>query len=514
MSFWSKQDYDSEWKGKYFKLLSEQETAERQTQDNEELLCKAILRLTLVAKGFSKQLDPHLIRINKTVKSGLKSTQLKFELENLTKTALSLEDNELLLPKTELLIEYLMRQYSDEKSVEELQGIQRKLESQGFKSVDELFFALAAATESAPVQELTKTEVATNAEDGIKTELLSRQLLLLLEDADIPFEFEDIAEQLKARLQNPVSPSSFKVLLNDYVSLLVKVKNHIQSEQKDIKQFLSELTEQLTELGLKASGASDTTRQSHLHRNELDRFVSAQMQALQDSSAQATTLEPLKQLISTRIASITKEIQQHRENEELARKKSEQELNELTQKITQMEAESTDLKMKLSIALDKALRDPLTGLGNRMAYDNRLETEIVRWQRNKSPLTLMIWDIDHFKQINDTLGHKAGDKTLKIIAKLLSENCRHLDFLSRFGGEEFTMLLPDTDQDSALILANKLRLIIEKTRFNSGNGIITITLSCGISQFREGDTAESVFDRADKALYQAKQSGRNRCLIG
>lgn len=179
-----------------------------------------------------------------------------------------------------------------------------------------------------------------------------------------------------------------------------------------------------------------------------------------------------------------------------------------------MESESSDLKLKLSIALDRALRDPLTGLGNRMAYDNRLDLEITRWQRHKSPLTLIIWDIDHFKKINDTLGHKAGDKTLKIIAKLLSENCRHLDFLSRFGGEEFTMLLPETDQESALTLANKLRKIIEKTRFNSGNGFLTITLSCGISQFREGDTAESIFDRADKALYQAKQMGRNRCMAG
>ncbi|WP_341327345.1 GGDEF domain-containing protein [Methylotuvimicrobium sp. KM2] len=511
MVAWSRKDFDSEWKGKYFKLLHEQETADKQTQENEVLLCKTIARLTLAAKGLNHQLDPFLMRIHKTVKSGLKSAQLKIELEGLTKFSFNIGDSEMSAFNAVLLFDYLLKLYTDDKTVKVLKVLQQKFENGEFKTNDELFLALVNATEP---QSIESSAALSGHADKIKTEILSQQLLLLLEDIEIPFEFEESTERLKSRLQNQSSASSFKQLLNDYVSLLVKIKNHIQSEQKDIKDFLSELTEQLTELGLQAIGANDANRQTQINRNELDRFVSTQMQELQDSSAKATTLEPLKQLIGTRIALINKEILHHRENEERARQKTERQLNELTDKIKRMESESSDLKLKLSIALDRALRDPLTGLGNRMAYDNRLELEITRWNRHKSPLTLIIWDIDHFKNINDTLGHKAGDKTLKIIAKLLSENCRHLDFLSRFGGEEFTMLLPETDQESALTLANKLRKIIEKTRFNSGNGFLTITLSCGISQFREGDTAESIFDRADKALYQAKQMGRNRCMAG
>lgn len=510
MVAWSKSDYDSEWKGKYFKLLQEQETAERQTQDNEALLCKTIVRLTLAAKGFSHRLDPYLMRINQAVKSELNNEQLKNALENLTTASSSIAESGSNISDAALLFDYLFKLHTDESTVDALERIRQQYETVGYPSGDAFLLALVNAT---ALQPLDPHSTESDQADKIQIAILSQELLSILEDIEIPFELEDSAAHLKERLKNQASASSFKQLLNEYVSFLVEIKNHIQSEQRDIKDFLSELTEQLIELSVQAVGANNTSRQTHISRNELDRFVSAQMQDLQDSSSRATSLEPLKQLIGTRIASINKEILQHRENEKKARQATEHQLNELTEKIRRMESETTDLKSKLSIALDKALRDPLTGLGNRSAYDNRLEIEMARWHRHKSPLTLIIWDIDHFKKINDTLGHKAGDKTLKIIAKLLNQNCRNLDFISRFGGEEFTMLLPETDQDSALVLANKLRQIIENARFNSGKGIVRITVSCGISQFRDGDLPESVFERADKALYQAKQMGRNRCLI-
>jgi diguanylate cyclase len=123
-------------------------------------------------------------------------------------------------------------------------------------------------------------------------------------------------------------------------------------------------------------------------------------------------------------------------------------------------------------------------------------------------------DVDHFKIINDTFGHKAGDKVLLLIARQLSVHSRETDFISRFGGEEFTMLLPNTNKESALILANQLRTTIEKTGFNSNGNAVVVTISCGIAEFFVGDDDETVFERADKALYQAKQHGRNQCCLG
>ena len=491
MSVRSYQGYDNKWKEKYLQLLDEHKIKGKQTRANEELLCKTVIRLTLAAKGINKELDPYLERIHQSVKSNLTDTQLQTDLDELAKAAQQFGRKNTAAKEdgSSLLFDYLIKQYTDATTVQTIRSLQKQYQNNVFGSTDDLITSLLDAT-SAPhsTAPLSQSDAANQSKELIEAKIVSDQLLLLLDNLIIPFEFEEKVEQLKIRLQNHHSSASLEPLLNDYVGLLVHIKKHILSEQQDIENFLSQITEQLTELGLQAYGATAAAHQSSLNRKKLDQYVSAQMKELQQSSDRA--------------------------DEEKQRLQTQRQLNELSAKIKQMESESSDLKSKLAMAHDRALRDPLTGLANRAAYDDRLEIELSRQKRYQSPLSLVICDIDNFKNINDTFGHKAGDKTLKIISQLLTKNCRRLDFLSRFGGEEFTLLLPNTDKESALKFANKLRLIIEKTRFNYSNKSIAITISCGISEFREGDSPESVFERADQALYYAKNSGRNRCLLG
>ena len=125
---------------------------------------------------------------------------------------------------------------------------------------------------------------------------------------------------------------------------------------------------------------------------------------------------------------------------------------------------------------------------------------------------MAVWDIDLFKEVNDTYGHKVGDKILMAVAKLLEERMRETDFIARYGGEEFVMFLPGTNEDDALVLTDALREKIANCKFNHDGQIIRITMSCGISNFRENDDHESMFERADKALYAAKDKGRNQCM--
>lgn len=139
--------------------------------------------------------------------------------------------------------------------------------------------------------------------------------------------------------------------------------------------------------------------------------------------------------------------------------------------------------------------------------------EANRWQRYQAPLSLVIWDIDFFKRINDNYGHKAGDKTLCLVGQLMVNNCRSSDFIARYGGEEFVMLLPNTDATKALEMAQKIKDLVENSGFNYNGESINLTLSCGISDFSGEDQHDEVFVRADQALYQAKQAGRNRCFI-
>ena len=157
----------------------------------------------------------------------------------------------------------------------------------------------------------------------------------------------------------------------------------------------------------------------------------------------------------------------------------------------------------------KLLYDALTGVYSRMAYDERIQQELARWTRYETPFSYVILDIDLFKRINDTYGHNAGDKALKIIAQLMTTYVRQSDYVFRIGGEEFVLLLTNTAQNDAGKLVEKMRKGIAASSFHFKGEPVTLTLSAGITETRNGDDVESIYERADKALYKAKNSGRD-----
>lgn len=520
MSFFSKAADQDKWKDKYLNLLDEQEQAELSFKkseatykENEDLLCKTIIRLTIATTGLDPLLDPHLLGIRDQLKSSINSDALKDELEKFTDSVAQIKHvpPQNRLEGTELLFNFLLQQYTTEKQQNALKQLKETAETVKFQTANQLFIAILEAIESDSDIDISKSN---NLSNFIDIKIVSQQLLLLLEGIEIPSIFDQQAQTAKQLLAtNNQSTATFEAILDKSFKLLLKIKQHSQSEQQDIDKFLSHITEQLAALDVSVMGASTAAQKSAENRTRLDQSVSEQMQQLQLSSTNATKLEPLKGIINSRLASIAKEIQEHTQKEAIQRQKTQQQLDDLVDKIKDMESESCELKSKLKIANNQALRDTLTGLPNRNAYNDRLENEMARWKRYHSPLSLIVWDIDHFKNINDSYGHKAGDKVLLLIAKQLSEHSRATDFISRFGGEEFTMLLPNTDSQSALILANQLRQIVEKTGFNASGASVTITISCGITEFMPNDTDETAFERADQALYQAKEQGRNRCCV-
>ena len=159
--------------------------------------------------------------------------------------------------------------------------------------------------------------------------------------------------------------------------------------------------------------------------------------------------------------------------------------------------------------------DELTGLHNRRFYDQKIQAEYRRSRRNLTPLSLVLIDIDHFKAVNDTYGHLAGDKCLVWLAEIIKQSLkRSTDKAFRYGGEEFCLILADTDPKGALLLAEKLRLLVNQQVFHYQEIEITLTISCGISTYQQEKdiTPEQIFSEADKALYQAKHNGRNQSV--
>jgi diguanylate cyclase (GGDEF)-like protein len=159
-----------------------------------------------------------------------------------------------------------------------------------------------------------------------------------------------------------------------------------------------------------------------------------------------------------------------------------------------------------------ALQDALTGLNNRAAFDASLAREVDLSQRQHSPLSLIILDIDHFKTVNDSYGHSAGDLALKTLAESLTHSLRRSDIAFRYGGEEFSLILSNTDKEAAHVVAERIRTAITQLRCDDGTRSFGMTISLGVTELQQGENAASLFDRADQALYQAKHTGRNKTI--
>lgn len=154
--------------------------------------------------------------------------------------------------------------------------------------------------------------------------------------------------------------------------------------------------------------------------------------------------------------------------------------------------------------------DKLTGLYNRSRLDTFLQHEIERQQRNQSPLTLVLCDIDHFKRINDRLGHLGGDAALRTVARLLAEQMRASDICGRWGGEEFLIICPDTPAPAATHIVSKLQEAVAGVKLEKNS---KVTLSFGVATMRAGEDADQLLRRADDALYEAKHRGRDRFVV-
>lgn len=187
-------------------------------------------------------------------------------------------------------------------------------------------------------------------------------------------------------------------------------------------------------------------------------------------------------------------------------------LEETQKKVAEAEKQINELTVKLDYISEVAHEDFLTGALNRRGMDEAITREFERADRHNTPLSLAMLDIDHFKKINDTLGHSTGDKALAHLAKVVKAILRSTDVLARYGGEEFVILLPGSKQDDAISVITNLQRELTKNFFLHDKERILITFSAGVAERAPGEDVDSILPRADAALYQAKQAGRNRVV--
>ena len=184
---------------------------------------------------------------------------------------------------------------------------------------------------------------------------------------------------------------------------------------------------------------------------------------------------------------------------------SNRKINEAGEKIARLEKE-------LEMARQEKSVDPLTKVYNRGYFDTRLEEAVKDFSRSGEPCCLIMMDIDHFKDFNDTYGHQAGDQVLRKVAELIKESVRASDTVARYGGEEFGVILYRSILKDAMKMAEKIRKNVGEHEFGVLDKTIHVTVSLGVTAFTGSDKTETIVQRADKGLYSAKEQGRNRAV--
>ncbi|MGY2441515.1 diguanylate cyclase [Pseudomonas sp. SDO52101_S400] len=336
-------------------------------------------------------------------------------------------------------------------------------------------------------------------------------LIGLLDDLTLPERHRPQAEAMRDRLKNGLNWYELLPILDDLATLMLAITD---SGQHEFEAYLQQLNERLEAFQSNLQAASEGHADNSSAARAMDTQIREQVDGLQNSVQEAADLNDLKQVLENHLEGLLGTMDQHQKQRDAREQEVAGRLKSLAERVAHMEQEALGYREHLEEQRQKALIDPLTGLPNRAAWSERLDQEIAQWQQHGNTLSLAMLDLDHFKRINDNYGHLAGDKVLKIIATVLRKRLRGSDFIARFGGEEFVLLLPATTPAVGAKLLETLRAAIEACPFHFKGERVTITISMGLASFRSGEHSDLVLKRADQALYRAKNAGRNRVELG
>ncbi|MFS2156505.1 GGDEF domain-containing protein [Pseudomonas sp. Pseusp122] len=340
---------------------------------------------------------------------------------------------------------------------------------------------------------------------------IEETLLGLLNDLVLPEHHRPQAEAMRVRLEHGLNWYELLPILDDLAVLMLAITD---GGQHEFEVYLKQLNERLESFQNNLQAASDDHADHHATSRQYDSQLREQVGGLQSSVQGAADLPTLKHILESRLETLIGTMDHHQRQRDAREQEVAAKLQGLSARVATMEQEALGFRSHLEEQRQKALIDPLTNLPNRAAWGERLEQETDRWQKNKSSLLICIFDLDNFKRINDGYGHLAGDKVLKIIATQLKQRLRSEDFIARFGGEEFVMLLPNTTVGTGLAHLEKLRAAVEACPFHFKSEPVTITVSIGVTALRQGERTDVALKRADQALYRAKENGRNRVEQG
>jgi diguanylate cyclase len=275
---------------------------------------------------------------------------------------------------------------------------------------------------------------------------------------------------------------------------------------------LSEVTKRLEEMSGYLTESNSASRSHFDDTQSLNDTVMSHVRELTDEVSEATELGLLQSAVNARLESVANQVCDFRAREQHRLLEYNGRAEHMRARIADLEREAQELHSKLDLEKHGARLDPLTGVANRKSFDERFAREIAQRVQGAAPSVMLLWDIDSFKVINDSYGHRAGDRVLQSVAACFTAALRASDFVARIGGEEFAVLLTGIKLAEAMHVANQTRIAVEALRFHFRGTPVRVTVSCGITELHQDDASEAAFDRADAALYRAKNGGKNLCV--
>ena len=528
------------WKTKYLSSLEELEKKELLWNDSEKNLRALITHLTNAADTSSEKLNSQLSVLRDAINKGVAANKLKKAIDEVADSILGLDAIRTKKKRdtSNLFIELVNKIKPAGKVEGKLTKLSNKIPraatnkelspfldelakllvyglSLAEKKKDKGFLsALIKKKESGdenPIIEIENNELSVAQEAELNLDNAIKSLIDLLEKMVLPADLQVEANLIKRQLSQSVDKNIFLLSLERTVDITAAVLERIKNEKNEIEEFLKQLTGRLHELDNDIRETARIRELTHLHGQEMTDGMKTEMNTMEKGISDINNIDELKTSIQSRVILLRNHVDNFILKEGEKDKEAVSVIEQLKNQVKKMEEETEDLKDQIEKERKQTLRDVLTEIPNRLAYDERLSLELATYRRKQEPFVLVVWDIDFFKKVNDNYGHAAGDQVLKLVASILNKNMRETDFIARYGGEEFVSILPDTDIKGAQLTTDKLRELIATSNFHFREEAVNVTVSAGFAGIKNNEDGEALFIRADKALYKAKESGRNNC---
>ncbi len=407
----------------------------------------------------------------------------------------------------------LANKSQDKRAVTKLQKmLDTEVESQALLIYFNEVLAQCVSSVIKEIEDLSHTsidkETMNTAEKQINLKI-NESLFQLLNHLSIPRDLDSKREQIKTILEHQLTSEDLSKIIDGLTELVVDAFN---VEQNRFKGFLQQLTNQLHYFDIYLKASVHNHKNASQESRRLESGIQENIEQIKVHLDSSTTIEELSVKVSENLKMIGDSIKNYRQKEMEREKEFEQQITTLQEKLSESEKNAEEIKKLLSFQKYRINHDSLTSLPNRESYDEHILDSFQRWKIHSRPLSLAVCDIDHFKFINDNFGHLAGDKVLKKVATILRSSIRESDFIARIGGEEFVFIFEDTSSSQASIILEQLRVLIEECQFYYREKKVEVTISFGLVTVTDKDDIESMFMRADKAMYKAKNAGRNRVV--